>query len=56
MKNIIKRFENLFYALAMFFYIDMAVIATACTSAKVIEHYEIKRDAKSILDTPNLIR
>jgi hypothetical protein len=53
-KSLIRKYKNLGYALVIFFYIDMSIGAFAYVGNDVIERYQIRQDAASILDTPNL--
>ena len=54
MKRILFRFRNLGYAIGIFFYIDLIAACTIGCAPDIVEHYEIKRDAALILETPNL--
>jgi hypothetical protein len=53
MKQLYK-YKNIGYALAVFFYIDMSVVAFAYIGKDIIEHNQMKRDVEDILNTPDL--
>jgi hypothetical protein len=54
MKKILKRYKNLGYASALFFYIDLITICgVLCLSSAWVSH-QIKQDAQAILETPDL--
>ena len=53
MKQLYK-YKNIGYALAVFFYIDLSVVAFAYIGKDIIEHNQMKRDVENILNTPDL--
>lgn len=53
MKQLYK-YKNIGYALAVFFYIDLSVVAFAYIGKDIIEHNQRKRDVENILNTPDL--
>ena len=53
MKQLYK-YRNIGYALAVFFYIDLSVVAFAYIGKDIIEHNQMKRDVENILNTPDL--
>jgi hypothetical protein len=49
-----RTLANLGYACAIFFYIDLTTITFASFGGDLVQTYQIKRDAKQVLDTPDL--
>lgn len=49
-----KKYRNLGYAIAIFFYIDLSVGAFAYFGTDIASTYQIKQDAENILNTPDL--
>ena len=49
-----KKYKNIGYALAIFFYIDLSAAVTTHVGKDMYITHQIKMDAKSILDTPDL--
>jgi len=54
MKKILKRYKNLGYAGALFFYIDLITICGVLCLSSAWASYQIKQDAQAILETPDL--
>lgn len=52
--SFVRKYKNLGYALAIFAYVDLAMITIACTGKDVLEKRQIKQDAEQILNTPDL--
>jgi len=55
MKTFINKYQNLWYALAIFFYIDLIILTSVFVGKEVVLDYQIKQEAKAILDTPDLL-
>lgn len=49
-----KKYINLGYALAIFFYVDLTVAAFAFVGSDIVEAHQIKKQAQDILETPDL--
>ena len=51
---ILRKYKNIGYALAIFFYVDLSVAAIAYVGKDIVKDFQIKQDAESILETPDL--
>lgn len=51
---VMKKYRNLGYAIAIFFYIDLSVGALAFVGKDLVKSYQIKQDVENILNTPDL--